>query len=61
MSCERPMRKEMYQQAVEKAIKKGFGPSQEEVGDVDVRFARDLEMATKLSLEGNLPSSGVTQ
>lgn len=55
------MRKEMYQQAVEKAIKKGFGPSQEEVGDVDVRFARDLEMATKLSLEGNLPSSGVTQ
>lgn len=58
MAYETPMREELYQQAVEKAIKKGFGPSYKEdhVGDVDARFARDLEMATKLSLEGDAPS-----
>ena len=52
MACDVPIRQELYQQAVEKAIKKGFGPSDhEEVGDVNARFARDLELAMKLSRE----------
>ena len=57
LACESLIRQEQYQLAVEKAIKKGFGPSYEDdVGDVDARFAHDLEMATRLSLEGDAPT-----
>jgi len=54
MACETSVRQELYQQAVEKAIKKGFAASDEEIGDVDGRYARDLEMAINLSREVTL-------
>ncbi len=45
-----PLRLKIYDEAVEKERAEEANPF-EEVGDVDARFARDMEMAMKLSQE----------
>ena len=45
-----PLRLKIYNEAVEKERAEEADPF-EDVGDVDARFARDMEMAMKLSQE----------
>ena len=51
------MRKQMYQAAADHARMETMSVH-DNIGDVDARFARDLEMAMKLSLKGQAPIDG---
>ena len=49
--CQTPVRQQMYQAAVDH-VRTETVTVYDEIGDVDARFARDMQMAMKLSLEG---------
>jgi len=52
-----PKRKQMYQAAVDHA-RTETKSVHDDIGDVDARFSRDMQMAVKLSLEGQAPIDG---
>lgn len=47
----------MYQAAVDHA-RTETKSVHDDIGDVDARFSRDMQMAVKLSLEGQAPIDG---